>query len=149
MSRYHNNLLVDYFGIKITSELIARKYYWPSLCHNVEDYMKGCNVCLALKAVWHKPYGVLQSLLVSTHCLKNLSMDFVTSLPILTEWKGDSYNSILVIIDQLTKMVYYKPVKVIIDPPGHAEIIINMVMRHYRLPDSIVTNQGLLFTSKF
>ena len=28
---HHNNLLVDHFGIKKTLELIARKYYWPTL----------------------------------------------------------------------------------------------------------------------
>ena len=55
-------------------------------------------------------------------------MDFVTALPILTDWKGDSYNSILVIVDQLTKMVYYEPVKVTIDAPGLAEVIIDMVV---------------------
>ena len=76
-------------------------------------------------------------------------MNFVTGLPISTDWKGDSYDSILVIVDQLTKMVHYKPVKVIIDASGLAEVIINMMVRHHGLLDSIVTNRGSLFTSKF
>ena len=76
-------------------------------------------------------------------------MHFVIALPILTDWKGDSYDSILVNFDQLTKMVPYEPVKVTIDAPGLAEIIINMVVRHHGLPNSIVTDQYLLFTSKF
>ena len=76
-------------------------------------------------------------------------MDFVTGLPISTDWKGDSYNSILVIVNWLTKMVYYKPVKVTIDTPGLAEVIINVVVRHHGLPDSIITDQRSLFTSKF
>ena len=76
-------------------------------------------------------------------------MDFVTGLPISTDWKGDSYDSILVIVDRLTKMVHYEPVKVTIDAPGLAKVIINVVVRHHGLPDSIVTNWGSLFTSKF
>ena len=36
-------------------------------------------------------------------------------------------------------MVYYKPVKVTIDAPGLAENIIDIVVRHYGLPNSIVT----------
>ena len=70
-------------------------------------------------------------------------------MPISTDWKGDSYDSILVIIDRLTKMVHYKLVKVTINAPGLAEVIINVVMRHHGLPDSIVIDRGSLFTSKF
>ncbi len=76
-------------------------------------------------------------------------MDFVTGLPISADWKDDSYDSILVIVDQLTKMVHYEPVKVTINAPGLAKVIINMVVRHHRVPESIVMDQGLLFTSKF
>ena len=46
-------------------------------------------------------------------------------------------------------MVYYKPVKITIGALGLAEVIIDVVVRHYDLPNSIVTNRGLLFTLKF
>ena len=111
--------------------------------------MRGCNVCLVLKAVRHKPYSNLQSLPVFTHRWKDLSMDFVTGLPISTDWKGDSYDSILVIVNWLTKMIYYEPVKISINALGMAKVIINVVVRHHGLPDLIVTNRGSLFTSKF
>ena len=76
-------------------------------------------------------------------------MDFVTGLPISTDWKEDNYDSILVIVDWLTKMVHYEPVKITIDAPGLAEVIIDVVVRHHDLPNSIVTDRGSLFTSKF
>ncbi len=85
ISRHHNNPLVGHFGIEKTRELIARKYYWPTLRQDVETYVKGCDVCFASKAVRHKPYGDLQLLPVPTHWWKNLSMDFVTGLPISTD----------------------------------------------------------------
>ena len=65
-------------------------------------------------------------------------MDFVMGLPNSTNWKGESYDSILVIIHWLTKMVHYKLVKVIINAPGLAKVILDVVVR--RPPDSIVTN---------
>ena len=46
-------------------------------------------------------------------------------------------------------MVHYKLLKVTIDVLGLAEVVIDMVVRHHGLPDSIVTNRGSLFTSKF
>ena len=76
-------------------------------------------------------------------------MDFVTGLPILTNWKRDNYDSILVIVDWLIKIVYYKPVKITIDAPGLAEVIIDIVVHHHGLLDSIMTDKGSLFTLKF
>lgn len=76
-------------------------------------------------------------------------IDFVTGLPIFTNWKDESYDWILVIIDRLTKMIYYKPVGVIIGTPGLVKIIVNIIMQYYGLLDLIVTNWGLLFTPKF
>ena len=149
ISRHHDNPLAGHFGIEKTRELLARKYYWPTLRHDVEAYVKGCDVCLASKAVRHKPYGDLQSLPVPTHRWKDLSMDFVTGLPISTDWKRDSYNSILVIVDWLAKMVDYKPLKITINAPGLTEVIIDMVVWHHGLPNLIVPNRGSLFTLEF
>ena len=103
---YHNGSLVGYFGIDKTRELVGRKYYWPGLRRDVESYIRGCDICLASKAVRHKPYGDLQFLPIPTHRWKNLSMDFVTRLPLSADWKSNSYNFILVIVNQLTKMVH-------------------------------------------
>ena len=76
-------------------------------------------------------------------------MDFITGLPILTDEKGDNYDSILVIVHRLLKMVHYEPVRVTINAPGLAKIITDVIGRHHGLLDSIVTNRGSLFTSKF
>ncbi len=77
-------------------------------------------------------------LLVPIHWLKNPSMDFVIGLSISANWKGDSYDSILVIVNRLTKMIHYKPVKVIIDTSSLAKVIIDVVVWHHRVPESIV-----------
>lgn len=72
--------------------------------------------------VWlrKQPYGNLPSLPVPPHRWKDLTMDLVTGLPISADWKGDSYDSILVIVSRLTNMVHYEPVKVTIDASGLA-----------------------------
>ena len=149
ISKHHNNSLAGHFGIEKILKLVAQKYYWPTLRHDVNDYVKGCDIYLASKAVQYKPYDNLQSLPVPTYRWKDLSIDFVTGLSILTDWKKDSYDSILVIIDQLTKMVHYEPVKIIIDAPDLTKIIIDIVVRHHGLPNLIIIDRGSFFTSKF
>ena len=136
ISRHHDNPLVGHFGIKKTCKLVAWKYYWPTLCHDINNYVKGCNLLLALKIIQHKQYG-------------DLLMDFVTDLPISTDWKRDSYDSILVIVDWLIKIVNYKLVKLTINAPVFVKVIIDVIVRHHGLPDSIVTDWKLLFISKF
>ncbi len=76
-------------------------------------------------------------------------MNFVIGLPISADWKGDSYDSILVIVDWLTKMIHYEPIKVTIEVPGLAELIIDVIVRYHGVPESIVIDRGSLFTSKF
>ncbi len=76
-------------------------------------------------------------------------MDFVSGLSILADKKSDIYNLILVIIDRLMKMVHYEPIKVTINARGLAKGISDVVVRHHRIPESIITDKSLLFTSKF
>ena len=45
--------------------------------------------------------------------------------------------------------MYYKPVKVIISKLGLAKVIFNIIIKYYGILDSIVSNQGLVFTSNF
>ena len=149
VSHHHNDSLAGHFGIDKTRELVGRKYYWQSLQINIEGYIQGCNIYLTSKAVRHKPYGDLQFLPIPTHRWKDFSMDFMTGLPLSANWKSDSYDSILVIVDQLTKMMLYKPVKVTIDAPELAEVILDMVVWDHGLPDLIVTNKSSFFTTKF
>ena len=84
ISHHHDNPLAGHFGIEKACKLLAQKYFWSSLRHDVKAYVKDSIICLALKAVRYKPYTDLQSLAVPTHQWKDLSMDFVTNLPIST-----------------------------------------------------------------
>ena len=76
-------------------------------------------------------------------------MDFVTGLLLFADYKRDSYDSILVIVKRLTKMVNYEPIKVIIHALGLVKVIINVVVQYHSLPNSIINNQGSIFYFKF
>lgn len=76
-------------------------------------------------------------------------MNFMTDFLISAYRKSNSYNLILVIVDQLVKMVHYKPVKIMINIPELAEVIIIVIVYHHKVPKSIVIDQDLLFQSKF
>ncbi len=46
-------------------------------------------------------------------------------------------------------MVHYEPVKITIDAPGLAKVILDVVVRDHGLPDSIMSDRGSVFTSEF
>ena len=149
ISHHHNDPLVKHFGIDKTKELISWKYYWPSLKKDVKAYIRGYDICLPLKAIRYKPYKDLQFLLVLIYQWKNFSIDFVIGLLLSLDWKDNSYKIIFVIVDRLIKMIYYELVKITIDVLGLAEVIIEVVIQYYGLPDSIISDHEAIFTSKF
>ena len=68
ISIHPDDALAEHFGIEMTRELVARKYYWPTQPADIETYVKGCDVYVSSNTVKHKPYDDLQSLLVLTYC---------------------------------------------------------------------------------
>lgn len=62
--------------------------------------------------------------------------------------KSNSYDLIIVILDCLIKVVYYKFFRVIIDAIGFIEVIIHKVVIYHGLPESRINKQSLLFTPK-
>lgn len=73
----------------------------------------------------------------------------MTGLLLSADYKDNSYDLILVIVDYLTKIVHNKPVKVTIDALEITEVIIDMVVWYHGLSDFIINDCKATFTSKF
>lgn len=58
---------------------------------------------------------------------------FMTGLPISTNLEKNSYDSIQVIVDRLTKMIYYKLIKFTINAMRLVQVIIDVVVYHNSL----------------
>lgn len=122
-------------------KFLTQKYYVPTCYHRIDIYIKSCNIFLAFKTVYYKLYNDFQLLPVFSYELKDLSIDFVTSLPNSTNWKRDNYDLILFITDQLIKIVYYKSIKIIIKISKRVKVIIDMIIQHYSFFNFIINNR--------
>lgn len=67
-------------------------------------------------------------------------MNFVIGLPISIDWGCKIYNSILVIVDQLTKVVHNKPIKINSNTQGLAEVIIKAMIWYYGIKADQLVN---------
>jgi hypothetical protein len=72
-------------------------------------------------------------------------MDFIVGL--LRTQSG--YNSFWVIVDRLTKVAHFIPIKTTYSGPQLVELYISRIVYLHRVPKKIVSDRGTQFTSKF
>jgi hypothetical protein len=72
-------------------------------------------------------------------------MDFIVGLP-RTQM---GYGSILVIVDQLTKVAHFISVKITYSRPQLVELYMSRIVCLYGVPKKIVSHRGTYFTSRF
>ncbi|SOV09074.1 uncharacterized protein UDID_18253 [Ustilago sp. UG-2017a] len=70
----------------------------------IADYVASCPVCARYKAPRHRPYGLLQPLATPDSPWDSISLDFIEGLP-----PSRKYDSILVVVDRLTKFAILAP----------------------------------------
>jgi len=142
IKQHHDIPTTGHGGTAKTTELIQRKYYWPHMRDLIKDYVKNYDMCQRTKAVRHAPYGLLQPNEVPEKPWKSISMDFITDLP-----KSEGYDTILLVIDRLTKMSHFIPCYKDINARQFAKTFIKEIFRLHRLPKDIITDRGTIFTS--
>jgi len=71
----------------------------------------------------------------------HISADFITKLPL-----AQGYNSILVVVDQLTKIVYFMPTTEKMSAEGLARLFRDNMWKLHGLPKSIILDRGPQFT---
>jgi len=103
---------------------------------------KKFDTCQRTKVVRHAPYPLLQSNDAPDRPSKSISMDFITDLP-----KSEGYESILVVIDRLTKMSHFIRCSKDLDARLFANLFMKEIVRLHGVPHDIITNRGTLFTS--
>jgi hypothetical protein len=83
------------------------KYLWYGLKRDVAAHVAMCDVCQRVKDEHQRPAGLLHPLKIPEWKWEEIGMDFITRLPRTS--KG--YDSIWVIVDRLTKVAHFIPVK--------------------------------------
>ena len=98
---------MDHPGVERTINMLCRHYYWPAMRGEVEQYLRNCHVCKQAKAFWDAYNGFFQSLPTERPWV-DLTIDFVVGLP-KSEYDGKQYDTILMVVDQLSKERHYIP----------------------------------------
>nr|CAD40062.3 OSJNBa0085C10.14 [Oryza sativa Japonica Group] len=98
-----------------------------------------------VKAEHQKPVGLLQPLKIPEWKWEEIGMDFITGLP----RTSSGHDSIWVIVDRLTKVAHFIPVRTTYSGSRLAELYMARIVCLHGVPKKIVSDRGSQFTSKF
>jgi hypothetical protein len=102
-------------------------------------------VCSRVKAEHQKPAGLLQPLPIPDWKWDKVGMDFIMGLPRIKS----GYDSIWVVVDHLTKVAHFIPVKTTYTSVKLAKIYMSWIVCLHGVIKSIVSDRGTQFTSHF
>jgi transposase InsO family protein len=115
------------------------------LKRDVATHVALCDVCQRVKAEHQRLAGLLQPLKVPERKWEEINMDFVVGLP----RTRDGYDSIWVIVDRLTKVAHFVPMKTTYSGAQLAELYMSRIVCLHGVPKKIVSDRGSQFTSRF
>jgi hypothetical protein len=124
---------------------LKQHYWWMKMKIEIARYVARCDTCRRVKAIHMKTGGPLQSLPIPTWKWEDISMDFIVGLPRTA--KG--YDYIWVIINRLTKIAHFLPVKTYYPVITYAQMYIARILGLHGVPKTIVSDRGPQFVSKF
>jgi len=125
-----------------TVELVTKNFWWPGVTKEIKRYVERCDACQRNKNRTEQPAGKLMPNSILEKPWIHILADFITKLPL-----AQSYDSILVVVDRLTKMVHFIPTTEKKSAEELARLFRDNVWKLHGLPESIISDRGPQFVA--
>jgi hypothetical protein len=125
--------------------VVKSHYFWPAIKKEIKEYIARCMECQKVKAEHRHPTGLLQPLPIPKWKWEVVTMDFITGFP----RTDNQHDSIMVVVDKLTKVAHFIPLKTTHKASNVANIFMREISGLHGIPKIIVSNPDPKFTSKF
>ncbi|WVZ96332.1 LOW QUALITY PROTEIN: hypothetical protein U9M48_041987 [Paspalum notatum var. saurae] len=117
---------------------LKTRFWWYGMKRDVAEYVALCDTCQRVKAEHQRPAGLLQPLKIPEWKWEEISMDFISA-----------FDSIWVIVDRLSKVAHFIPVKERYTGQDLAELFMARIICLHGVPKRILSDRGTQFTSRF
>ena len=141
----HKPPYVSHHGYQKMITCLRKQFYWPSLKTDLVDYLSKCLECQHVKAEHQHPTGLLQPLPIPEWKWEVISLDFITGFP-LTQKQHDS---IMVVVDKLSKSTHFIPVKSSYKVVNVVEIFLKEIFWLHGVAKTVISDQDVKFASNF
>lgn len=145
MNNLHDIPIAGHPGFQKTYMAVKRHYYWPGMKKDVKEYVERCLKCQVSKSEQVKSPGFLQPLSVPNLKFESVSMDFIVGLP----KTRSNFDSIMVVVDRLTKIAHFIPTVTTVTAYGVAELFMREIFKHHGIPREIISDRDRKFVSEF
>ncbi|MCX6040304.1 MAG: RNase H-like domain-containing protein [Caldilinea sp.] len=145
LSEHHDTAAAGHLGRDKTFEAVTRRYWWPTVYRDVDEYVRTCPACQLAKQRYGKVAGKLQPLPIPLYPWEQVTIDIVGPLP-RTE---DQHDAFVVFVDRLSKMMHVAPCHYDDTAPHYARTFLREVFRLHGLPAAIVSDRDPKWTSHF
>jgi hypothetical protein len=143
LKEMHNVAYAGHPGYQKTMAAVKSHYFWPGLKKEIIEYITRCMECQKVKAEHRDPTGLLQPLPIPEWKWDVVTMDFIIGLPRTSK----QHDSIMVVVDKLTKSAHFIPLKTTHKAADVADIFLKEVACLHGISKTIVSDRDLKFTS--
>jgi hypothetical protein len=111
---------------------------------DIEAFVQRCTICQQEKSEHFKLPGLLKPLPIPLEAWHTISLDFIEGLP-----RSYHYDTIMVVIDKLTKYGHFIPLKHPYSAVSIARLFLDNIYKLHGMPQVIISDRYKVFTSKF
>ncbi|GJX82830.1 putative reverse transcriptase domain-containing protein [Tanacetum coccineum] len=150
--KFGNRYCDGNYCLNVRNVIHDMTYYnwWPNMKANIATYVSKCLTCAKVKAEHQRPSGLLVQPEIPQWKWDNITMDFVTKLPITKLPKSSQgYDTIWVIVDRLTKSAIFMPMRETDPMDKLARMYLKEVVTKHGIPVSIICDRDPRFASNF
>lgn len=141
---FHSTPLGGHMGETKTLRRLQDNFYWDNMRHDVHLHISECSVCQHIKHINRKSVGLLQPLPIPSSLWEELSLDFVTGLPL-----SHGYTAILVMVDRYSKDTHLGALPPKFTAHKVAALFLDTVCKLHGFPCSLVFGRDPIFLSAF
>ena len=141
----HDSVTSGHLGFDKTYDLVCCAFIWPKMVNHVKSFITTCDTCQQIKTSSQLPAGLLQPLPTPGQQWEQVTMDFIVKLPETSE----GYNTIVVFVNRLSKMVHLQPTTTTSRAMDIANIFFMTIFCLHGLLRVIISDRDTKFTSKF
>ena len=147
MQVWHEGPTSGHPGQDETTHRIQENYYWPNARTWIDEYIKGCAICQQMKNLTHRKRTPIYPISVPTNPrpFAQVAMDLIMGLP-----TSRGFDAILTIVDhRCSRAAIFLPCHTMIMGPQIAQKYLWHLYPWFGLPDKIISDRDLRFTSHF